>query len=41
MINHLGNVLATITDKKVSNVSGTSFTYYNAQIKKELKEINL
>jgi len=30
--NHLGNVLATITDRKVPNVSGTSFTYYNPQI---------
>ncbi len=32
MINHLGNVLATITDRKVPNVSGTYFTYYNPQI---------
>ncbi len=30
--NHLGNVLATITDRKVPNVSGTSFTYFNPQI---------
>lgn len=32
LINHLGNVLATITDRKVPNIVSNAFTYFNAQI---------
>jgi RHS repeat-associated protein len=32
LTNHLGNVLATVTDRKVPSINGTSYDYFNAQI---------
>ncbi len=32
LTNHLGNVLATITDRKVPFVNGSSYDYFNAQV---------